>query len=737
MYPNRLHAHRDLTTPPFETANAVLPGDADSVAWLIEQLELDSGLPADRARIRRAFEEAAAAWPGTTTGEWWKWLVEGGHSLGLKGRVLDCTFDQLREAVGDGARVLFRVEPHGGWGALFAARGRKYGLIQPSSEPNRRWVSSRELRHELGEARPEGTYRCVVIEPHLSGAVAPEDHADHPTPLVRAWALLSPEASDIGVLVLYALVSGLLALATPLAIEALVGTVAFGRLLQPIVVLSLMLLVFLAFRAAIKGLQTYVVEIIQRRLFARVAADLAFRLPRARLDAFPGTPGRELLNRFFEIVTVQKVSAQFLLEGISVVLNTLIGMLVLGFYHPWLLGFDIVLLLMIAFAIFVLGRGAVHTSIRESAAKYRMAAWLEDLAACPLAFRHDGAAEFALERADRITFEYLDARRRHFRILLRQIVFALALQALASTALLGLGGWLVVSGQLTLGQLVAAELIVTVIVGSFAKLGKYMEGYYDLMAAVDKLGHLFDLPVEKQDGLLQPTPDRPSEVVLTGVSGRDAAGRGVLHDFTLTIRSGERISLESGTAASTVLDLIYGLRPSLSGFVAIDGDDARDLRPDVLRRRVNLIREIEVFEGTIAENIHLERPDVTAHDVRQALTDVGLLDDVLAHPAGLETPLRSTGDPLTPKQLRLLMLARGIVGRPTLLLIDGLLDALPDAHAAAVLGMLTDPARPWTLVVATGRESIRARSGRHVPCAAWNRADFDEHAGHLGVRHVP
>ena len=164
-----------------------------------------------------------------------------------------------------------------------------------------------------------------------------------------------------------------------------------------------------------------------------------------------------------------------LLDGIGLILSAVIGMAVLAFYHPWLLGFDLVMMASIAFIILVLGRGAVDSAIKESKNKYYMAAWLEDIARCPTTFRTAGGTDLALERTDRLVHEYLEARQKHFRILMRQILFALGLQAVASTALLGIGGWLVVDGQLTLGQLVAAELIVTVIVRAFAKLGKHME----------------------------------------------------------------------------------------------------------------------------------------------------------------------------------------------------------------------------------------------------------------------
>ena len=404
-------------------------------------------------------------------------------------------------------------------------------------------------------------------------------------------------------MIVFALIIGLLTLATPIAVETLVNTVAFGKFLQPLVILSLMLLAFLAFSAALRALQTIVVEIIQRRLFARVAADIAYRLPRVKSEAMEGQYGRELVNRFFDVVIVQKVAAQLLLDGVAIVLGTMIGMAMLAFYHPWLLGFDLMLLLMIALIVFVLGRGAVKSSIKESKTKYKMAAWLQDVAGCPTAFRCKGSARYVLERTDHLTFDYLTTRAAHFRILMRQILFALGMQAVASTVLLGLGGWLVISGQLTLGQLVAAELIVAVIVGSFAKFGKHMESFYDLLASVDKLGVLFDLPLESQHGLSGLPADGGDEVELQDIGYRGASGQQILNGFSLTVRPGDRIAItgSAGSGKSTLLDLLFGLRTPTRGHINMMGVQLRELDPDALRRLVALVREIEVFEGSVAD----------------------------------------------------------------------------------------------------------------------------------------
>ena len=187
----------------------------------------------------------------------------------------------------------------------------------------------------------------------------------------------------------------------------------------------------------------------------------------------------------------------------------------------------------------------MKTSIKESKTKYAMAAWLEDLARCRTAFRYDGAAEFAMERSDQLIYDYLMARKKHFKVLIRQIIFMLLLQALATTALLAIGGILVISGQLSLGQLVAAELIVAVVVGSFAKLGKHIESFYDLMASIDKLGSLFDLPIERTDGLL--TTGSEKGIVVKDVSYSLPDGREILNHVSLTIQSGSKIAISGAS----------------------------------------------------------------------------------------------------------------------------------------------------------------------------------------------
>jgi len=529
----------------------------------------------------------------------------------------------------------------------------------------------------------------------------------HPPPHRRFFALLRPERADIWIILSFSVVSGILMLATPLAVDAVVNNIAFGGqkrvYLQALVILSVALFAFLALLAVIRAAQFYTMEIIQRRLFVRITADLAYRLPRTQMTALDQTLGPELVNRFFDVVTVQKSSSILLLESVNLTLATVISLAVLGFYHPFLLAFDLALVVALAGIIYIMGRGAVRTSITESYAKHAVAGWLEQVAMFPLLFKSRGASELAGQRADTLARDYLNARRAHFRILLRQVVGLLGLQAIASAALLVIGGALVLRGELTLGQLVASELIVGAIVASVAKFGKHLEAWYDAMAAVDKLGYLVDLPVEREGGETPKLSLPGARVELRKVRFAYDPTRPVLDDLSLTLAPGTRAAIVSATGygASTLLDLIFGLRQPDQGMVLIDGVDLRHWDLATWRNQVAIVRGQEIVAGTITENVRLGRLEIDLDAIRRALESVGLMEAVLKFPDGLDTRLSVGGRPLSSSQRMRLVLARAIVGDRRLLLLDESLEGLDLATFQQIEEYLFKQRHPWTLLLVT------------------------------------
>lgn len=538
------------------------------------------------------------------------------------------------------------------------------------------------------------------------------------TPLKRLWTLLGAETTDLWVILIFSVVVGILGIATPVAVEALVNTVAFGRQFLPVLLLATLLLAFLAFEATIRALNMLVVELLQRRLFIRVVDGLGYRLPLVEYAQFDTQHGPETVNRFFDVVTLQKVASALLLDGLSIVLQTIVGLTVLGFYHPFLLAFDVVLVSLIGAAIFAPGRWAISTAVRESKAKYAIAAWLEELVRHPTAFALNNGQELALERADELAMTWLDRRRKHFRVVFCQIMFAVSFQAVAGTALLGIGGWLVIRGELTLGQLVAAELIVMMVVTSFGRLGKHMESFYDLLASVDKLGQLFDLQLESPTGQLSLDGPAGAAVTARGVCYSYGGVRG-LEPCDLALSPGEAVALvgPAGSGKSTLIDLLSGLRTPEAGSIELDGIDIGEIAAASLREQVAVSRTVEIFNGTLAENVHLHRPRIRPAAVREALQTAGLLDEALTLPGGAGAILQTNGAPLTLSQSQRLMLARALAGQPRLLLIDGTLDALPDGTIEGLLARIREHAKHCSLLVATSRLAIAQACDRCVTLA--------------------
>lgn len=548
-----------------------------------------------------------------------------------------------------------------------------------------------------------------------------------PRPLARLIALLEPEREDLVTVVAFAIFAGVLYLAAPLAVDALVNNLAFGAnegvYVQALVILSLGLFGFLVIFGFVRGSQYYVTELIQRRIFVRLTADLSYRLPRVRMSALDQKLGPDLINRFFDVVTVQKSASMLLLDGVNLVLGALIGLLILGFYHPFLLLFDLLLILALGIVLFAFGQGAVRTSIDESYAKHDVAAWLEQVAMFPYLFKSHGANHLATARANQLAENYLDARARHYRIVIRQISGLLGLQAVASALLLGVGGFLVLDAQLTLGQLVAAELIVSATLANLASLGKHAELFYDALASIDKIGYVVDLPIERASGETECADADPAgaRIDVRGLTFGYDRERPVLTDVNLDVKPGERVALvgAAGYGTSTLMDILSGLRVPNAGAVDIDGRDVRHWDLEALRERVSLVRGQEIVNGTVLENVAFGRPVIGRSEVQRALEDVGLLQDIMRLEEGLDTPLMVGGRPLSSSQRSRLILARAIVHPPRLLLLDENLENLEPQTFSDLTDFVFERSHPWTLLVASRDLEVLQRCDRTIDMASF------------------
>lgn len=542
---------------------------------------------------------------------------------------------------------------------------------------------------------------------------AHDTHEAHPSPFFRLIELLREDRNDILVLIVYTVVTGILALTLPLAAQALVNIIAAGIFFQPLIVLTLIVLGGLLFAGLLRALQLVLVEILQQRIFARTTLLLANRIPRIRNSALAGEYAPELVNRFFDILTVQKTIAKLLIDGLAATVQGFVGLILLAIYSPLLLSLALFILCFLLLLFFVLGYGGLRTSITESIHKYRVAEWLEELARCHIGFKMNGALDYLVTRTDNIIVQYLLARRQHFRVVFRQAVGSYLFQALASAATLGIGGYLVIQREMTLGQLVAAELIVVTVLASMDKLVLQTEQFYDLLTGLDKVGHVTDMPLERVDGKAFPTRTEGAAVICRDARFSYPEGREVLTGINLTVLPGERIALVgvSGAGKSTFVSLLCGLEEPSHGTIEINGLNVRELHLQSLRGGVALAGDSdEIFEGTIEENVAIGRTEVTYEDIQRALEIAQLTEDVARMPQGTRTLLVAGGQNLSRGQRQRLAIARAIVNKPQLLIVDEAVVGIDEMTRQKILEALYAPENPWTLIAITHIDEVVMRS---------------------------
>lgn len=522
------------------------------------------------------------------------------------------------------------------------------------------------------------------------------------TPMQRLLEIVRLERQDITLLVGLTFGYGLLNIATPVAVQALVNIVTMGGVLQPLFVVSLILFALLVLSGMLYVYETYLVELIQRRIFIRTAVTTAMNTQGIQTTLYDSENPVELMNRFFDISTVQKSAATLLTVGLTASLQGLIGSLILIFYSLYFIIIVIVVIFMLAIIIFVLGRRGIPTAIDESITKYKMAAWLETIARNFYVFKFYRAAERTGIQTDVLAKDYLSKREEHFKTLLMQNIGAVLLYALVGTSMLALGGALVIQGQINLGQFVAAELIIFGVLAAFVRFISKLEYFYDMLAALDKIGVLDDLPQE-DIGVHDVENKQIATLSLHNISFAYSSRIQPIQDLSFNLQQGQSLAVlgASGAGKSTLVGIILGLRGPTMGHVAYDDLDLRQLNQTQLRNMIGLANRVEILEGTILENIRIGRDEITLSEINDVLSELGLLGDFSNLENSLDTPLNAFGAPLSTTQLQRLMLARAIVGKPRLLIIDGLLDTLDKTELDAVIKLLTSHKQDWMLIVTT------------------------------------
>jgi ABC-type bacteriocin/lantibiotic exporter with double-glycine peptidase domain len=465
--------------------------------------------------------------------------------------------------------------------------------------------------------------------------------------------------------------------------------------------------------------QISLVEFLQRRIFTKASLEFAFRIPRIRMEALQRNYAPELINRFFDVINIQKGLPKLLIDLSSSVIQILFGLLLISLYHPFFVFFGLVLLLMLGLIFSLTGPRGLSSSIDESKYKYKVAHWLEELGRALHSFKLAGSTDLPIRKTDYNVNNYLKNRKIHFRVLVTQFSFIVIFKALITGGLLIMGTLLVVDRQITLGQFVASEIVIILILNAVEKIIMYMDVVYDLLTAVDKVAQVTDLPIEKTGGLDFPTAQTGGFHVRTrGLKYRySASGYYALKGIDLDIKPGEIVCITGpgNSGKTTLLNVLTGLYTDYEGAVTINNYSLRDIDLTHLRDQVakNISQE-DLFDGTLLENITLGRITTTVHDAIYALEQVGLSDTINALPKGLETPIISGGKGLTKTVIHKLILARCLAKKPQLLVLNDFFIPLAKPDKIELLQCVTRQQHPWTVIVVSKDPLIMSACDRVI-----------------------
>jgi len=499
---------------------------------------------------------------------------------------------------------------------------------------------------------------------------------DPKLPLKRFWQLLATERKDVGNIYLYALFNGLLSLSIPLGIQAIINLIQSGTTSTAWVVLVVVVLIGLALAGIFQIFQLSVAERIQQRLFVNASIEFAYRIPRIKLSALKNYYPPELINRFFDVLTVQKGLYKLLFDFSVASLQIIFGLILLSLYHPFFIAFGFFLIFILIIFFRITSRRGLETSLQESQNKYEVVSWLEELGRNLSTFKMAGRTSLPMDQADKLSSNYLRSRRAHFGVLLRQYGSLVFFKVLIAGGLLLLGGLLVFDQQMNIGQFVAAEIVIVQIISSVEKLVYSIETIYDVLTGLEKLGAVTDLELEnheEDDQIALKNGDRLNVKLKNLNLNSPQWGHRILSDINLEINHGEKIGI-TGTMSSgksSLLQLIAGLFDTYEGSLLYNGIPYNKVQLESLRSLIgDNLRQEEIFEASILDNISLRRESVSQENVMELLDLVGLKDFVEDLPNGMYTPLPTSGLGLASSTRNRILMARSLAGTHSLLLLE-------------------------------------------------------------------
>ena len=538
------------------------------------------------------------------------------------------------------------------------------------------------------------------------------------TPLKRFYNLLALDKKDIYQIFFYAIFAGLISLSLPLGIQAIITFIQSGRVSASWIVLIILVVAGVALVGVLSLMQLRITENLQQKIFVRSSFEFAGRLPKIKSVELYGTYLPELTNRFFDTMTIQKGTSKLLIDFSAALLQITFGIILLSLYHPYFIVFGLLLFLLLYFIFKFSYTSGLETSLKESKFKYKVAGWLQEMARNNFSFRNELNYDFALQKNNSIVTNYINYREKHFNVIKKQFTQLIIFKIIITAGLLSIGGYLVLSQQMNIGQFVASEIIILLVINSVEKIILGLESFYDVLTSVEKIGQVTDLELEEDT-------DLQNEICYNNITLETEnlkfkfpdSPTNALNSITLKIEQGEKIVLEgeNGSGKTTLIRLLSGILKQNSGAFYINDDTFRKISLKQYRSQIGSIIHNETpFEGTILENITFNNPAISSEDLKWALDGVQLTSFVKLQPKSLETHIYPEGKQLSSSNAQKILLARSIIHKPKVLFYEDPTDTMDENTANEIIDFITSDKNKWTIIVSSKNLYWKTKATRKI-----------------------
>jgi len=521
-------------------------------------------------------------------------------------------------------------------------------------------------------------------------------------PMFRLRRLLSVDKREITQVYIYALLNGLVNLSLPLGIQAIINLIQGGEVSTSWIILVAFVLIGIALTGVFQLMQLRIVENIAQKIFSRASFEFAYRIPRIKYKELYRYYAPELANRFFDTITIQKGLPKILIDFSLAAFQIIAGLVVLSLYHSFFIIFGVALIALVYSILVFTGPRGLKTSLYESKHKYDVAHWLEEVARTKMSFKLIKNPEVSLRNTDQRVSNYIKARESHFRILLTQFFSLIGFKVLVAAGLLITGGLLVFNQEMNIGQFVAAEIIIILIINSVEKLIKSLDSIYDVLTALEKIGYVTDMELDNEEGLMFDDEIKNMGITVSNLKfAFPDNNKYIIDDISFEVPSGTSaiITGSSGSGKSTLMSLIAGINDPTEGVITFNGLSIQSVNGNSLRQHIGYaLSNNQIFQGTLLDNISMGREIIQTQDVVEAIEMVNLQDFIKTLPYGLNTRLDPEGQRIPRSAVNKIILARAIVSKPTLLLLEDPLDHVPAVEKEVIIQNLTSM-KHWSIII--------------------------------------